>query len=274
MNEKKKLYSVAAALVLFGVAVTVALCCRPKDPVTEVQAQFRPILERRADIFESTGWVLLPAPDPKFGPGAVFQLREQGAPLWLGDLVADCRVPNEVLQPVVGATPPFDMSRNVEYGASAAIELSGVEASTAFNQVRGVSFKAEDHGADAFSVLRFKNWLSSPEASIPEGCMETLGQTDTYIVREAYRVSRGRYSLKASSGASLKFDGVKASDYLTIDPQARVKVADDGSLEFDQPVYVAVRRLRYNDGSLETLSAPSSEDRAADERLLRALERY
>ena len=258
---------------LFAVCVAILFTCRDKGPQGGVQVEWEPIFNQAAKIFPDTGWVLLPYPDSKYGPGAVIRLAEGRAPEWLGDLGSDCGVPPEVIETIPGATPPFDVSRSTDIGVNAVLQLQGVEAGPSFGDIRRSTLKAEDHGADSISLLAFRNWLMDPdrEVELREGCLDTLSEPDTYIVREAYRVSKGSYSFETDSGAKLSLKGAEVGDYLKLSPEAKVGITNDGSLEFDQDVYLAVRRLKYTDGKVETLSDTGTDESDGDKKLLKAL---
>jgi len=235
-----------------------------------------PVFEQAAQIYKATGWVVLPYPDSKYGPGAVVQIAEGHAPDWLGSLTKDCGVPPKIIETGTCATASFELNRAIVYDSMAVLQLQGVSAGPLFSRIRFVSLQVEDCSADAFSILAFEYWLMDPdrEGKLEEGCLENLSRPDTYIVREAIRVSRGAYTFETETGARLDLKGVDVADYLRLSPEAKVKVGEDGSLEFDQDVFLAIRRLKHEDVSEGTLAETGTDQEDADLKLLLALTGY
>lgn len=80
-----------------------------------------------------------------------------------------------------------------EFGASAIINYKGIEAGPEFSSVSKVKMEVIYQGADAFQVLKLRVWLENPEnrKKVSQACMEEFQESNTYMITEAFRVSKG-----------------------------------------------------------------------------------
>ena len=71
--------------------------------------------------------------------------------------------------------------------------------------------------------------------------MDELSKPDRYLVVEAFRVSKGKYSLYDKFGAEIKVETPVIKELLQLQPEARYQVTSDGDLVIENPVCFADR---------------------------------
>jgi hypothetical protein len=208
-------------------------------------------------------WVPLDIPDSKYAPGSILQITKTTGIVYVSS-VKTCGVPDDALGVVPGASPKLTFSRDADYGAKAVLGVKGISIGPEWDKVKKTTLEHDDHGADAIDILKLQIWLTDPsnQSKIPKACTDFLNAPDSYIVRESYRVSKGKYTLHGENGAQLKVTGLQLGP-VKIDPDAHAKVTQDGSLEFTDPVYTAIKRLRDTNGMLQPL-APGAQATDAD----------
>jgi hypothetical protein len=215
-------------------------------------------------------WIPLPEPDSRFGPGAVFTFSPGSDPRWQGTL-QDCGLPDELTKPVDAESGQLQFDAASDYGAKAGLSLKGVSAGPEFSKVKNSTLELDRHGPSSLNMVRLRLWLNDPENrnKIPQGCKDLLNRADTYIVQEAYEVSKGKYTLTSGTSAKVSADDLKLG-VLSLAPDAHAAVESDGSLVFDQTLYTAVRRLVYANGGWESLGRPGDAG-SADQQVIRQL---
>lgn len=211
-------------------------------------------------------WVPLDIPDSKYAPGSIVQITKATGIVYVSN-VKTCGVPDEALSVVTGTSPKLTYSRDADYGAKAVLSIKGVSIGPEWAKVKNTSLEHDDHGADAIDILKLQIWLTDPnnQSKIPKACTDFLNAPDSYIVRESYRVSKGKYTLHGENGAQLKITALQLGP-VKIDPDAHAKVTEDGSLEFTEAVYTAIKRLRDTNGLLQPL-APGAKSEDADQKV-------
>jgi hypothetical protein len=211
-------------------------------------------------------WIPLDIPDSKYAPGSIVQITKATGITYVSN-VKTCGVPDDALSVVTGSSPKLTFSRDADYGAKAVLSIKGVSIGPEWDKVKNTSLEHDEHGADAIDILKLQIWLTDPsnQAKIPKACTDFLNAPDSYIVRESYRVSKGKYTLHGENGAQLKVTGLQLGP-VKIDPDAHAKVTEDGSLEFTEAVYTAIKRLRDTNGLLQPL-APGAKSEDADQKV-------
>ncbi len=217
------------------------------------------------DMFaKAGGWAPLPFPDSKYRPGSIIQVDANGI-RWI-DHLESCRFPDEVLRPEASHIPGISFTSARELGADALINIKGISAGPAFSQVQKVRLEVQEHGADAFRLLNMKVWLEEPEnrAKVSAVCLEELAKPDRYLVTEAFRVSKGAYTLYDASGVAIKLKAPALGPLLKFEPDVKYEVSGDGRLVIAEPVYFAVRRAVAVGDDFEILGPSVSEPETAD----------
>jgi len=212
------------------------------------------------------GWIPLDIPDSKYAPGTIVQITKSAGIVYVSD-IRTCGVPDEAIKSVSGKSPKLTFDRNADYGAKALLGIKGVQIGPQWDKVKKTTLEHDDHGSDAIDILKLQIWLTDPknQPAIPKACTDFLNAPDSYIVRESYRVAKGKYTLHGENGAQLKITALQLGP-VKIDPDAHAKVTEDGSLEFTDPVYAAIKRLRDTNGILQPL-APGAAVSDSDEKV-------
>jgi len=108
-----------------------------------------------------------------------------------------------------------------------------------------------DQGADAFQVLKLRVWLENPEnrKKVSQACMEELQKPSTYMITEAFRVSKGKYTLMDKTGATIRLKAGILGKFLKLEPNVSLQITDEGDLVIEQPAYFAIRyAIRVGEG--------------------------
>lgn len=217
------------------------------------------------DLFaKAGGWTPLLIPDSKFKPGTIFRLADSDPdPRYVDDLDA-CGYPMAEFEQT-SHIPVITFEKAWEFQGDAILNFQGVKAGPQFNRISRVRMQVTDHGVDAFRLLKFKVWLENPKnrAKISPVCMNQLLQRDHYLVTEAFRVSKGRYTLLDKTGAAIKLKAPALGELLQLQPDLKYEISGEGSLIIEQRVCFAVRRAIYV-GDFQVLGSPEETARTAD----------
>ena len=174
------------------------------------QTIFQPLPLKQ--FLEENGWVSLPLPDKRMGPGSVIKVtRKDGAVImqWLGDL-RRCGITDREFRYVrgkysaIGIGESFGMKASIPAGFIA--KLGGT---ADFEKAGGAIMQIEDSGGDAVDFDALTNWMAKPGAAqrMPQVCNNFLAQEDIYLVSEAFRISKASYGLVDKNGAKLAVTG-------------------------------------------------------------------
>lgn len=193
--------------VLGGAAAWVALAI----PFSAAQiATFQPVPLKQ--FLEENGWVSLPLPDKRMGPGSVIKVtnREGVATMqWLGDL-RRCGIADREFRYVRGRYSAIGIGESFGIKPSiAAGFIAKLEGTAEFEKAGGAIMQIEASGGDAVDFEALANWLAKSGAArrMPQVCNNFFVQEDIYLVSEAFRISKASYGLVDKNGAKLKVTG-------------------------------------------------------------------
>jgi hypothetical protein len=183
---------------------------------------------------------------------------------WIDDLEA-CRYPLEEFEKK-SYIPSITFTKQWEFTGSAVINFKGIKAGPKFDQVSKVRMEVIDHGADAFGLMRLKVWMENPKnrKKVSQVCMDQLLKPGYYLITEAFRVSKAKYTLYDKSGAAIKIEIPVLKELLQFQPEVKYEVTSDGSLVVEQPAYFAIRKAVHVGQDFETLRPSGREPETAD----------
>jgi hypothetical protein len=163
-------------------------------------------------FLEENGWVSLPLPDKRMGPGSVIKVtRKDGAVImqWLGDL-RRCGITDREFRYVRGKYSAIGIGESFGMKAFIAAGLIAKLGGTAdFEKAGGAIMQIEDSGGDAVDFDALTSWMAKPGAAqrMPQVCNNFLAQEDIYLVSEAFRISKASYGLVDKNGTKLAVTG-------------------------------------------------------------------
>jgi hypothetical protein len=163
-------------------------------------------------FLEENGWVPLPLPDRRMGPGSVINVtRKDGAVTmqWLGDL-RRCGIPDREFRYVRGKYSSDGNGDSFGIDASIAIRyIVKLEGKADFEKAGSAIMRIEASGGDAVDFDALTNWIARSDAAqrMPRTCNNFLAQEDIYLVTEAFRISKASYGLVDKNGAKLTITG-------------------------------------------------------------------
>jgi hypothetical protein len=198
--------------------------------------------EEWRDLFKKAGgWTPLPFPDSKYGPGSIIKVMDDKI-YWIDDLEG-CGYPLKEFAKESNI-PSITFTKRWKFNGSAIVDMKGIKAGPKFDEVSNVQMEVKEHGADAFRILKLKDWMADPnnKAKFSQTCMDQLLKPDYYLVTEAFRVSKAKYTLYNKAGAAIKIETPVLKDFVQVQPDVKYEVTSDGSLVIEQPVYFAVRK--------------------------------
>ena len=227
---------------------------------------------KTADLQKVYGsrWVPLTVPDSRIGPGAIISIKK-GEVAWESSL-DKCGAPKNVMAPVPSNASGIDAKTEGEYGADVALKIGGVSIGPNFKRAKRASLKLVSSRAEGIDRITLGEWFNAQGTTLSATCKKFLTQKDVFLVQEAYRVDKGRLTFYDDKNAKLTLSGLNAG-IVNVGASAKAAHVVDDSLEFDMPMYTAIRRLKYlKNGDLQTLSAPGAETTRDDElrKLLKA----
>jgi hypothetical protein len=220
------------AIILTGIGVAAVIS------ISAAQTIFQP--RPLKQFLEENGWVSLPVPDRRMGPGSVIKIVKKDSAIsvqWLGDL-RRCGITDEEFGFVRGKYPAIGIGKTFGVGVSIAARYIAKLGGTAdFGKVGGAVLQIEDSGGDAVDPGALAVWLATPGAPqrMPEVCNNFLAQEDVYLVGEAFRISKAVYDLVDKDGATLALAGAAFGG---TEPNS------SGTLSVVEDLYVGVRRVK------------------------------
>lgn len=215
-------------------------------------------------------WIPLAEPDSKMAPGAVVTYTVKNGIQWQGTIVGRCGIPDDLLKAVPSDAGKLTFNTSSDYGASAVLNIKGVTVGPQWKKVKSTTLELDKHGPSSLDMVGIRLWMSNPDnaSKIPQGCKDLLNAPNTYLIQEAYAVSQGKYTLKDSTDAELSLKGLQAGP-LSLSADAHAKPSDDGSLEFTELLYTAVKNVQFANGGWQSLG--SSGQPSADDTILKQL---
>jgi len=210
------------------------------------------------------GWTPLTIPGSNYQPGTIIKIDQKKHVYYIDDL-SSCGIPISEFQ-INPYTPPVTFTKAVEVGASALINVKGIKAGPSYSRVSKVRFEIADQGADAFQLIKLQDWMANPDnqSRMSKSCAKALSQPDTYLINEAFKVSKGKYTLYDKSGVAIKITTPLINELFQIEPDIKYTVESDGSMLIEQPVYFAVRTVQRVGSNFVVLNRPSGEPETAD----------
>lgn len=163
-------------------------------------------------FLEENGWVSLPLPDKRMGPGSVIKVTKKGGAVlmqWLGDL-RRCGIPDRELRYVRGKYSAIGIGESFGINASVAAGfIAKLDGTADFEKAGGAIMQIEDSGGDAVDFDALTNWMAKFGTAwrMPQVCNNFLTQEDIYLVSEAFRISKASYGLVDKNGAKLTVTG-------------------------------------------------------------------
>ena len=191
-------------------------------------------------FLEESGWVSLPLPDKRMGPGSVIKVtKKDGAVImqWLGDL-RRCGISDREFRYVRGKYSAIGIGESFGVKTSIAAQfIAKLEGTADFEKAGGAIMQIEASGGDAVDFDALTNWMAKPGAAqrMPQVCNNFLAQEDSYLVSEAFRISKASYGLVDKNGAKLTVTGGAFG-------QAGSR--SSGTLSVIDDLYFGVRRVR------------------------------
>ena len=191
-------------------------------------------------FLEDNGWVSLPLPDKRMGPGSVIKVtRKDGAVImqWLGDL-RRCGITDREFRYVRGKYSAIGIGKSFGTKPSVAAGfIAKLEGTADFENAGAAIMQIEDSGGDAVDFDALANWMAKSGAArrMPQACNNILAQDDIYLVSEAFRVSKASYGLVDKNGAKLAVTGGAFG---------QVGSRSSGTLSVVDDLYFGVRRVK------------------------------
>jgi hypothetical protein len=191
-------------------------------------------------LLEENGWVSLPLPDKRMGPGSVIKVTKKDSAVimqWLGDL-RKCGITDQEFRYVRGKYPAIGIGESFGIKASiAAGYIAKLEGTADFEKAGGAIVQIEASGGDAVDFDALTSWMAKSAAGqrMPQVCSSFLAQEDIYLVSEAFRISKASYGLVDKNGAKLTVTGGAFG-------QAGSR--SSGTLSVIDDLYFGVRRVK------------------------------
>jgi hypothetical protein len=200
MRRRDFIAALGGAVALAAIAVSLSVA----------QTTFRPPPLKQ--FLEENGWVSLPLPDKRMGPGSVIKVTMKDASVvvqWLGDL-RKCGITDREFRYVRGKYSAIGIGKSFAAKASiAAGFIAKLDGTVDFEKAGGAIMQIEESGGDAVDFDALTNWMARPSAArrMPRLCNDFLAQEDIYLVSEALRISKASYGLVDKNGAVLAITG-------------------------------------------------------------------
>lgn len=218
------------------------------------------------ELFDNAGgWTPLPIPDSKYCPGAIVMITDK---IKFIDDLTSCKYPLNEFE-LKSYVPNIVFTKSWELKAEAMINYSGIGAGPEFEKVSKVRVEVQDQGADSFRILKLKVWMQDLEnqKKVSNVCMEELLKPNRYLITEAFRVSKGKYTLLDKTGAAVKLKTGIIGNFLKLEPSVKFQITTDGAIVIEQPAYFAIRYAIRVDEGFENLGATGSLPEIGDSKI-------
>jgi hypothetical protein len=176
MNRSMQRRDLIAVLGGAAVWVAAAISLSPAQILS-----FQPLPLKQ--FLEENGWVSLPLPDKRMGPGSIIKVtKKDGAVImrWLGDL-RRCGIADREFRYVRGKYSAIGVGESFAVKASiVAGFIAKLEGTADFEKAGGAILQIEDSGGDAVDFDALANWLAKSGAArqMPQVCNNFLAQED------------------------------------------------------------------------------------------------
>jgi len=193
-----------AGIVLTGMGLAAAIS------VATAQTTFHPPPFKQ--FLEENGWVSLPAPDKRMGPGSVIKVTKKDGSVnlqWLGDL-RRCGITDAEFRFVRGKYPGIGVGES--FGVQVSVPASFIaklRGTVDFEKAGGAIMQIEASGGDAVDFNAWTTWIAKSAGAprMPQLCYRFFTEDDIYLVSEAFRISRASFGLVDKNGAKLPVTG-------------------------------------------------------------------
>ena len=149
--------------------------------------------------FQEADWTSLAFPDPRFEPGAIFELRS-GVPRWLSSLKA-CEVDPDELKPLEtgfrggsGTSKDIAYLPKTEYSPAQLLEIKGVKKGADFDKATKAIMTTSENGVSQINEMNIKQWINSHAQTIPE-MQNTDDSPRRVCCRESYILGAMNFSI-------------------------------------------------------------------------------
>jgi hypothetical protein len=189
-------------------------------------------------FLEENGWVSLPLPDKRMGPGSVIKvaLKDDSIVMqWLGDL-RRCGITDREFRYVRGKYPAIGIGKSFGTRASIAADfIAKLDGTADLEKAGGAIIQIEGSAGDAVDFDALTNWIAKSGAArrMSQVCNSFLIQEDVYLVSEAFRISKASNGLVDKNGAKLAITG-----------GAFGQAGSSGTLSVIDDMYFGVRRVK------------------------------
>jgi hypothetical protein len=202
------------------------------------QTTFQPLPLKQ--FLEENGWVSLPLPDKRMGPGSVIKVTKKDGAVtmqWLGDL-RRCGITDREFRYVRGKYSAIGIRES--FGVKAFIAagyIAKLGGTADFEKAGDAIMQIDDSGGDAVDFDALTNWMAKPGAAerMPRACNNFLSEDNIYLVSEAFRISKARYGLADKNGAKLAITGGAFG---------QADLRSSGTLSVVEDLYFGVRRVK------------------------------
>jgi len=146
--------------------------------------------------------------------------------------------------------PQFRGSGKGEFGANAALSIKGVEPGIEFGIIRKTEFDIRRSGHEVIRRLQVARFLADPveRQSMKPACREAVINQRVAVLYDVAYIEEGEASFFRNDGGEIKIKGpelLKALNVADLEVSARTKLEKEGTIEFDDRVYVGFKEAFY-----------------------------
>ena len=197
-------------------------------------------------------WTIVPLPNTKLTPGAIVQINPLDAPaiaqaktvdiVWLGTL-ATCGVPDTVLAVTPGDVPGISAGTSYALNADISAKLGPASLDAGANATSTAQLKIDASTDTSLNYVSFSAWVADADnaKAFNAKCRTLLAGANTFVVQEAFVISKGSYSFAKNTGGKL---AVTPPPNIPVKAEVDANGGPTGDLTITQPIVFALKAMQ------------------------------
>lgn len=165
--------------------------------------------------------------------------------------------------------PNFELERDTKLDIGLAAAVSAVGGSANFDRVRRAKVTTNKAGPEKLFEYSIEGWFRNPANlnKLIDGCADAIASGRAILVTESAYIEDGEIEFFADDQFGVRLDKPAVLDAfstaISLDPSIENKISDNGTVKFDQRLYIAYKAAKAIPGAGTLGSGDEWEDATA-----------